>query len=163
MNGHIEDCDQTVADFAELFIGSSPEPTPWEELLRHDLLDFSVGSLDHVNAYLESVRQQPGAEDVWNRICLRAGAYLGEVIRRNGLLQDWHWLDFENARKIDPTSFDQFGHAISTAFVLHQGGESFCFPLGKICKYLENGSEDNTHLFAQATITRWLETQHEYA
>jgi hypothetical protein len=163
VNGHIEHCDQAVADIAELFVGSSPEPTPWEELLRRELLDFSVDSLEHVNAYLESVRQQPGVDDVRNRICLRAGAYLGEVIRRNGLPEDWHWLDYENARKINQKSFDQFGHCISTAFVLRQGGESFCFPLGKIHKYLENGREDNTRSFAQVIISRWLETQHQYA
>jgi hypothetical protein len=163
VNGHIEHSDQAAADIAELFVGSSPEPTPWEELLRRDLLDFSIESLEHVNAYLDSVRQQPSVEDVWNRICLRASAYLGEVIRRNGLPEDWHWLDYESAQKIDPTSFDQFGQCISTAFVLHQGGESFCFPLGKIHKYLENGSEDNTRLFAHVMISRWLETQHENA
>jgi hypothetical protein len=163
VNGHTEHSDQAVADIAELFVGSSPEPTPWEGLLRRDLLDFSLESLDHVNTYLDSVRVQPTMEDVWNRICLRAGAYLGEVIRRNGLPDDWHWLDYQNARKIDQKSFDQFGHCISTAFVLRQGGESFCFPLGKIHKYLENGPEDNTRFFAEVMIARWLETQHEYA
>ena len=102
-------------------------------------------------------------ESVWNQICLRAGAYLGEVIRRNGLSDHWHWLDYENARKINQRSFDQFGHCISTAYVLHQGGESICFPLGKIHKYLENGSEDNPRYFAEVIMHQWRESQHEYA
>ncbi|MBV9264656.1 MAG: hypothetical protein JO061_00660 [Acidobacteriaceae bacterium] len=27
-----------------------------------------------------------------------------------------------------------------------------CFPLGKICKFLENGSEDSVHSFAQVIV-----------
>src|SRR5262245_47960733 len=142
MPEHIEYCDEEVSSVAALFVSASPEPTPWQELLRCDLLDFSLASLDQVNAYLAAVRVQPTVESVWNQICLRAGSYLGEVIRHNGFSDRWHWLDYANACKIDPKSFDRFGLCISTAYVLHQGGESFCFPLGRIHKYLENGLEE---------------------
>lgn len=156
MNQQIQFCDQALADLSFMFHSYKEDPTPWSERLNSSSLDFSVQSLDHVNAYLDFVRKERGVQAVWNIICLRAGAYVGEVIRRNGRADRWHWLDYDNACKVSP-DFATYPKNISTCAVLHHGSGGLCFPLGKIAKYLENGSEDNARLFAEVIIAKWKE------
>jgi hypothetical protein len=156
MKQQIQFCDQALVDLAFMFHSCKEDPTPWNDRLNASLLDFSVHSLDCVNVYLDAARKEKQVQDVWNIICLRAGAYLGEVIRRNGRADCWHWLDYENACKVSP-DFAKYPKGISTCAVLHHGRGGLCFPLGKIAKYLENGSEDNARFFAEVIIAKWKE------
>jgi hypothetical protein len=38
--------------------------------------------------------------------------------------------------------------------VVWDGESGFCFPLARVGKYLENGSEDSVHVFAQGILVR---------
>jgi hypothetical protein len=86
-----------------------------------------------------------------NVFILRAGAYVGEVIRRSSSTSaPWHWLDYQQAAALRPT-VASLGMSIGTAAVLFDG-QRFIFPLAKVNKYLENGSEDSVHFYAQVVL-----------
>ena len=85
-------------------------------------------------------------------LILRAGAYLGEVIRRQAPPgKQLHWLDYDQAAAVDKI-MKSFGRQAGTSAMLWNGDKGLVFPLGKIAKYLENGSEDSTLFFAEAIL-----------
>jgi hypothetical protein len=150
----MEYSDEALSDLAVMLFDCPEQPTPWTERLPTELLDFSIPSLSHINEYLDFVRVQQNLESDRNLICLRAGAYVGEVIRRNSPPGCWHWLDYEHARQASPELFAGFEKSIATCAVLYQRDGGFCFPLVKVCKYLENGPEDDTRFFAEVFIAQ---------
>ena len=86
------------------------------------------------------------------KFALRAGAYVGEVIRRRSAPpKAWHWVDYDEAVRLDPR-LSSLGKGLGTIAILWDGQDGFCFPLGKVGKYLENGAEDSVKLFAQMMI-----------
>jgi len=141
-----EDQTPALSDLAQMFF--EDPATFGREHLDRRRLDFSVESLKHINGYLEAIRKDKGVEAQWTRVVLRAGAYIGEVIRRNDKKTQWRWIDYEGARQVDPKVFELFGKRVATAAVLYDGNKGFAFPLAKVEKYLENGAEDNVYLFA---------------
>jgi len=84
---------------------------------------------------------------------LRAGAYVGEVIRKNDKKVQWQWIDYEGGKQVEPKLFESFGRTVATAAVLYDGNKGFVFPLAKVEKYLNNGAEDDVHLFARVIIS----------
>src|SRR6185369_5000559 len=110
-----------------------------------------------INKYLDIIRIDPDIYETWNRTVLRCGAYVGEVIRANRKISKFHWIDYKNALKVNPKSFETYGQVIATAMVLYSEEPFFCFPLGKVEKYLLNGPEDNVQLFAKVIISQVVE------
>lgn len=147
--------DDAFSDLSIMFHSFPENPTYHSDFLNPDLLNYSIESLDHVDDYLDKIRTQKEVEEEWNKTVLRAGAYVGEVIRRSDKKERWHWVDYETAKKIDPDGWRDFEKSIVTCAVLYQGGKSFCFPLGKVFKFLENGREDSVKLFAKVIIENW--------
>lgn len=145
--------DKALEDLAQMFLSSPDDATPGSELLDTKLLDFSVESLGVVDQHLEVMRQTNLVEKALISFVLRCGAYLGEVIRRNAKDKQYHWLDYEEGAKLDKTVAG-FGKNLATAAVLWDGKGGFTFPLGKVIKYLQNGSEDSVKFFAQAIISQ---------
>ena len=145
--------DQTVAlsELAQIFF--EDDATFGREHLDPRRLDFSVESLKHVNDYLEAIRKDKNVEKDWTRVVLRAGAYVGEVIRRNDKKVQWRWIDYEGAKQVEPKMFESFGRRVATAAVLYDGNKGFVFPLAKVEKYLNNGSEDDVYFFAKVMMS----------
>src|SRR5262249_16132962 len=126
------------------------------EHLDQRKLDFSVESLKHINDYLEVIRKDKDVENQGKTraiVVLRAGAYVGEVIRKNDKKVQWRWVDYEGAKQVEPKMFESFGKRIATAAVLYDGNKGFVFPLAKVEKYLNNGAEDNVYLFATVIMS----------
>ena len=144
------DHTQALSELSQMFYEDSA--TFGRQLLDRRKLDYSVESLKHVDEYLESIRKNKDVEATWNRTVLRAGAYVGEVIRRNDKKAQWRWVDHEGARSVEPKLFDSFGKSIATAAVLYDGKKGFSFPLAKVEKYLNNGSEDSVYFFAKVIM-----------
>ena len=143
--------DEGAADLAEKFLSHPDKPTPGGELLDVEQFDFSLESLDALDRYLEAMRQRALDETERVRCVLRAGAYLGEVIRRHTPQpRQWHWVRFEDAVAVDPT-IGAFGEDLGVFISLWDGG-LFTFPVGKIEKYLENGPSDSTFLYGQTMV-----------
>ena len=142
-----------IASVAYLFShDSAPKPTPGAEFLDFGKLDYSLESLKHVNEYLEKVRTSKTLEEDWMKICLRTGAYVGEVIRRTPGKTKFDWIDYEAASKINPEVFADGENEIGLALVLYDGNKGFVFPLAKVQKFLTNGKEDDLYFFASAVV-----------
>jgi len=143
--------DVEFAELSLMFTGDSQDPTYRRELLVGVRLDFSLQSLKHVDSYLGALHIDPPHNDSDTlRMVLRCGAYVGEVIRRNSP-HEMHWVTFEEAARhskfVRGLSF-----SVSTAGILWTDRQNMCFPLGKVCKFIENGCEDSVHSFASVLI-----------
>ena len=147
--------DQTPAlsDLSQMFY-EDPSTFGRQHLDRRRL-DFSVESLKHVNDYLEAIRKDKDVEKqgvTRLKVVLRAGAYVGEVIRKNDNKVQWRWIDYEGAKQVEPKLFESFGKTIATTAVLYDGNKGFAFPLAKVEKYLNNGAEDDVYFFAKVIM-----------
>ena len=127
------------------------DPTPGLELLDVSRLDYSLKSLAHLDDYLEVLRDRELTEREAAVVVMRAGAYVGEVIRR-AARRTYHWLDYEEAIKVDRRIAEIGGKSFSLVAVLWDGGKGFVFPLAKVVKFVQNGREDSTEFFAKAII-----------
>jgi hypothetical protein len=105
-----------------------------------------------MDEHLERMRGTSRSERDWFVFILRAGAYVGEVIRRNTPPpREWHWLDYKTASARSPY-VASLGMSAETAAVLWGGGELFIFPAAKVGKYLQNGPEDSVKFYAEVMI-----------
>jgi len=144
--------DEALADLSRMFLSDAEDPTPGVELLDASRFDFSLGSLAAMDEHLERMRARGLEGQDLLRFVLRAGAYVGEVIRRHTPPpRQWHWLDYQGAVALDPR-LKSLGNGIGTAAVLWDGQDGFTFPLAKVGKYLQNGPEDSVRFFAQVII-----------
>jgi hypothetical protein len=144
--------DEALSDLSHMFISDPQDPTPGGDILDPSRFDFSVESLAAMDEHLGRMRGRALQGQDLFKFVLRAGAYVGEVIRRHAPPQTrWHWLKFEDAVSIDP-GLKSFGGGLGTVAVLWDGADWFTFPLNKVGKYLENGPEDSVRMFAQVIL-----------
>ncbi len=143
-------CDESLRDLSFMLWKDDDTPTFSRELLDPDKLDFSLQSVRHLDEYLEAVHQHPPGDDQLASVVLRAGAYLGEVIRKHSG-QSYHWYDFKQAARLSKM-IKELGMSLSTVAVLAVDGETLCFPIGKVMKFIDNGPEDSTYRFAEIAI-----------
>ena len=120
------------------------------KLLASDVLDYSIESLRALNKYLDKIRRSKIPEEEIDRICLRLGAYLGEVLRIAANDPKLKWIRYENAIKKNK-SIESLGKDISTSLILNCR-EQYYFPMGKIFKYLKNGKENNLEAYARVIL-----------
>lgn len=146
--------NKALSDLAVMFFSDHSSPTFGASLLNSKLLDFSVESLSHVDEYLEKIRKDEQLKKEWNRVVLRCGAYVGEVVRRNATNTKWVWIGHDDAVQIAPQLFASAFKSVATAAVLFDGKSALGFPLGKVEKYLENGAEDSVKFFAEVMINQ---------
>ena len=89
-----------------------------------------------------------------NRIVLRCGAYVGEVMKRNSGTREFHWLDYDAAKTIGNNSLNSLPKVIGTDYVLYEINTGLiCFPLAKVEKYLENGRQEDVKYFVIALLS----------
>jgi len=145
--------DVAFQDLAQMLHLQEEGPTYKRGLLDSEKLDYSVESLGHIDKYLTVVHaDQVADQDELMRVVLRVGAYVGEVIRRNAQTE-YHWLDYEVASK-QCQVVKEMGMSIGTAAVLWGSADRTCFPLAKVCKFLDNGEQDSVRFLAQVVIAQ---------
>jgi len=135
-----------LEQLAELFVSEEIVcELPRGDTPPGDLLDYSVESLALVDGYLESIRTTPMSDVERFKVCLRSGAYVGQVIRR--LRPEVVWL---NAEELQAVSSDAaaLGEPVST----YSPTIGIWFPVAKVRKYLANGPEDSTVFFARVIL-----------
>ena len=142
--------DQAYLEVADMLTSEENKPTYRRDLLNRDSLDYSLESLKQIDSYLEAIRQDEIVKDDMIRLALRSGAYVGEVIKRLSKVE-YHWLEFEEAKK-QSKIVKMNGMSLSTAVVLWAHPETLIFPVAKICKYIEFGSEDSVFALANFII-----------
>ncbi len=146
----INQINETFNDLAYMFNHEQTDPIYKLDFLKNKELDFSYDSLKIVDQYLLEVRKtelDKLSNEQFTRIVVRAGAYVGETIRRNDKSKQWNWVDFENAQKINSKFFNDSEKSLSYAAVLTDG-QQFTFPLNKVIKFLNNGEEDSLYFYA---------------
>lgn len=148
----VDNKNEALSELSYMFFTDTDEPTFGVNHLDVDKLDFSLESLKCIDEYLEKIRTEKEVVHDWNRIVLRAGAYVGEVIRRNDKKTVWLWVDWEAAKNLNAKLFALEYPAIGVMALLYNPESGFVFPLGKVEKYLANGSEDSVLFFAQVIM-----------
>jgi hypothetical protein len=144
--------DQALSELSQMFLKDSRITTPGNELIDISRFDFSIESLVAMDEHLEVMRTRDLQGKDQKLFVLRAGAYVGEVIRRHSPPgKTWHWVDYEQAIALEP-KLSQFGKDIGTVAILWDCGKGFIFPLAKVGKYLQNGPEDSVKFFAQVIL-----------
>jgi hypothetical protein len=144
--------NEALENLSHMFVDYPDDPTPGHEFLEASRFDFTVESLIAMDEHLEVMRTQELSDDDWNILILRAGAYVGEVIRRcTPFPNTWNWLGFAQAASISEY-VASYGMSICTAAVLWNGAGGAIFPLGKVAKYIEHGAGDSVYFYAQVII-----------
>ena len=142
--------NEEFSDLSRMLFQGQENPTYKHELLDERKLDYSVESLKHIDEYLEALHSTPPQQEEFVCAVLRCGAYVGEVIRRNSP-NKWNWSAFDEAAKFSAFA-KGLGHSLGTAGILWRDPQNMCFPLAKICKFIENGSEDSVYSFARVVL-----------
>lgn len=143
-------------DFAANFAGRNKDANPicFSEKLSRDQLDLSLASLKLVDAYLLYVHQHQHElnDDEWASTVLYGGAYVGEVMR-SATDDAFQWIDYDDYIVTNPDLqklIPERNVELCAALVTGEGG--LCFPLQKIAKHIENGTEDSVVYFATCFI-----------
>lgn len=144
--------DSALADLARMFLDCPEDPTPGALLRDVSRFDFTIDSLKVMDTHLEQMRAQELDDQAWNSFVLRAGAYVGEIIRNHTPNPNhWHWLDYKQAAERVPL-VASLGLNIGTSAVLWDGTDGVIFPCAKVAKFLKNGPEDSTWFYAKVII-----------
>jgi hypothetical protein len=142
--------DKEFSDLSRMLTQDTRLPTYKRELLDEKKLDFSVDSLKHIDAYLETLHGTPPQQQDLAVVVLRTGAYAGEVIRKKSS-EKMHWIAFEEAAK-HSEFVKGLGKSLGTAGILWTNPKTMCFPLAKVGKFLQNRSEDSLYFFAKMIL-----------
>jgi hypothetical protein len=121
-------------------------------------LDGTVSSLHEVDRYLTYLHQhRERIQDEEGRITLlRAGAYLGEVIRHAAPEGGFHWVDYNEYISLNPDlrKLIPERNAATCAFLVRCPG-TMNMPLNKISRFIAEGSEHSVHYFASCVLQDW--------
>jgi hypothetical protein len=147
----IQNKNAPLASFAEAFF--KDRNFFKKEIVDRRRFDFSVDSLLLLNFYLGSIKSQIKDVKTTDLLILRAGAYLGEVIRCNDRNVEWVWLNYDDAKFITPDFFDNLEHTVGTSAVLFDvSTHDVYFPIEKVKKFYFFGSEHDLHFFAKVVL-----------
>ena len=126
---------------------------PLEAAIPREQLDFSIESLRALDVYLGQLAGAPESlpeEQVVN-ITLVAGAYLGEVIRRNAR-RSYQWLPYAEYFASRPKLAGLFPLCLGTTAVLATDSGAMTLPVNKISRFIQEGPENGTHYYASLEV-----------
>jgi hypothetical protein len=147
----IETIDVALNELSQDLFLNQEGMFPNKEFLHSIDNNYSLESLKFIDNYLDTIRGSKELEQNYIHIVLRVGAYVGEVIKINSK-KDYHWYDFKTASRLQPSIKKWKG--FETSAVLHSmETDDTTFPINKVCKYLNNGSEDSLFFYAQVGIS----------
>lgn len=137
-------------DLSVMLFDAPDDPIRDHGFFSDKSMDFTIESLEILDDYLESLRSDLPENEELVKITLRAGSYIGEVVRKHSSIK-YNWLEFKEAEKLSP-QINSLGFGLGTAAILWAEPDNFVFPLAKVLKRLENGPEDSVHFFAKVAI-----------
>jgi hypothetical protein len=152
----MEDIGPFFAEFSESFAGRIDDDCQiaFPEALKRSSLDYSLNSLLAVDQYLLHLHKnaQRIEAEAYNNTIIRAGAYVGEVIRRNANAR-WHWIDYNDYMPQHPElqSLLPERNICTCAFLANKEG-AMRMPLNKIARFIDEGPENSVHYFASVDI-----------
>ncbi|MFS0881135.1 hypothetical protein [Metabacillus niabensis] len=147
----IKTIDTELNELSQLLFLDEKGSFPKQEVLLSIPNDYLIDSLKLIDHYLEAIREANELEENYHSLVLRVGAYVGEVIKINSK-KEYHWYDFKTAKKLQPSMKD-WEEQIGTAAILYSAEtDEMTFPINKVCKFIENGSEDSLFSYAKVMI-----------
>jgi hypothetical protein len=146
-------------EFALAFIGKikADEDIIHPQKLDRLKLDGSVESLKELDKYLSYLNTN--AESVFQMnidiTILRAGAYLGEVIRHNSNPGFYTWIDYNDYLQINPDLRKLIPERNTTtcAFLMDKN-KGFIMPINKVFRFIDEGTEHSTLYFGSVSINK---------
>lgn len=154
----LENVNHIFEEFADRFVGTIQAETDvvYPEKLDRSQLDFSIGSLKIVDAYLEHLHnnQAERMDKPWVNTVLWGGAYVGEAIRRSAP-REYNWVDFDEFVREYPDTTNLLGETKSLAVCAllttgDQGG--FTLPINKMLRFINDGPEDSVWFYASCEV-----------
>jgi hypothetical protein len=149
----MEYVNDIFVEFSGSFAGQVPvrDEIVLSERLKRNQLDYSLESLKLVDEYLLCLYENRPNElgDAWGRTILWAGAYVGEVIRRNAPRQ-YDWTDFDEFVKQYPNTKQILGdkRELGATAILAFANGGFTLPINKALKFVYSGPEESTWFYA---------------
>lgn len=159
---------QAKSSFVAALLGKrTPKGSwPFRASLEPAVLDYSVDSLAAVDRHLDELHnslpfgddgkdiESLGSEQL-RSVIPTIGCYVGEVLRRNGA-SDHVWTYHFDYIERYPDKVNLLGEdpSPSTILMLTTDGGDFILPLGKVCKFLQDGPADSTIGLAQLVQNR---------
>ncbi len=140
-------------EFARAFVGTVKDDSEvaFPDRLPRALLDGSLASLHHVDEYLKYLHEhRAGISQLeWDLTLLRAGAYVGEVIRHAAPAGEFNWVDYNDYMPKHPDLERVIPERTSAtcAFLVRRSG-AMSMPLNKIARFIDEGPENSVHFFA---------------
>ena len=146
--------NQASEELSWMLFGDVENPIRNIQFFEEKSMDYSPGSLEMLDEYLEGQRSNMPEGDELIKITLRSGSYVGEVIRRNAE-EKYNWLEFSEAVKVSE-HIEGIGFGLATVSVLWLEPDNFVFPMAKVLKRLENGADDSVSSLAKIVISGGL-------
>jgi hypothetical protein len=153
----MEDLNSIFNEFARLFVGTikDEKDVAFSTQLNRDNLDGSVQSLHEVDRYLAYLHENrnsiPG--DEWPITVLRAGAYLGEVIRHAAPQGEFRWVDYDEYIPAHPDLREIIPQrTVATCAFLVRSSGAMSMPVNKIARFIDEGPENSVHFFAACDL-----------
>jgi hypothetical protein len=155
----VNDLNAIFNEFARAFVGTilDDSEVAFPGRLKRQLLDGSVESLHEVDRYLSLVHKKRHkiSNDEWHITVLRAGAYVGEVIRHAAPEGFFNWVDYNDYMLAQPSLREIIPERTSaTCALLVAPDGSMSMPLNKIARYIAEGAENSVHFFALCDLKK---------
>jgi hypothetical protein len=129
------------------------------DALNRERLDGSLKSLHEVDRYLEHLHENSASisPEEWHITLLRAGAYVGEVIRQKAPDGEFDWVDYNDYMADNPDLRKMIPerNSATCAFLVRRGG-GMSMPLNKIARFIDEGPDNSVHWFATCDLRDFL-------
>jgi hypothetical protein len=149
----MENIDSILEEIALAFVGqiTSPWSIAFDASLERAELDFSLLSLRSLDSYLSTLHPHGGelSDDLWNTTVLWAGAYLGEVIRRQAQ-DELHWE--EPCVEEDAAERHKGSRPLEAAPVLKRKEGTFIRPIQYVADFMDAGPTLSTFAYATSQL-----------
>ena|SRR5260221_10243539 len=155
----IKHLDDMFSQFSEAFLGSmtGEGDIAYRNKINISILDYSLESLKEVDRYLKVLYQNPldNSSIEYQNVIVWCGAYIGEVIRRNAIVE-YHWIHYdEHMKNKDSSLRDIIPLTLTThAFLVTSNSNYVTMPMNKVARWLDEGESNNVHFYAAGDISR---------
>jgi len=149
--------DDMFGQFAEAFLGNmvGEGDIPLRGNLDTSKLNYSASSLNIVDDYL-NVLYNNGSElsDLeYQNVIVWCGAYVGEVIRKNAIME-YHWIGYEEYMEDKSPALKNMIPLGLTTHAILASSKNMTMPMNKIARWLDEGDSNNVHFYAMPEIKK---------
>lgn len=153
----MHDVVSLIPAYLDVFLGhaSVEYGLPMEDSIPRSKMDFTVNSLKQLDGYLQVLHDNREAisEQQITNIALAAGAYLGEVIRRNAH-RKYQWLNYQAYFQTQPEKQGLFPYCTGTSALLAASNTAMTLPINKVLRFIDEGPENSTDYYGGLEVSR---------